>query len=136
MILMIKSDYKETLVVALDETCTQNRMCCSPCSLRSPVSLVGYADRVYQVGVFERELSKHYYYSAVFEGPARATVCTWEETEKWLKEEAANKTTAEEERKREMPQVSGIEVSSKSFLKRNGPISTIMCCTIKKFGNL
>lgn len=65
-------------------------------------SLSGYADGVYQVGVFERELSKHHYYSAVLEGPARAMVCTWEETEAWLKEEAAKEKAKEEKTKSEV----------------------------------
>jgi len=62
-------------------------------------SLTGYADRVYQVGVFERELSKHHYYSAVKEGPARAIICTWEETEEWLRQEETKKS--DEKHKRE-----------------------------------
>lgn len=61
-------------------------------------SLTGYADGVYQVGVFERELSKHHYYSAVKEGPARAIICTWEETEEWLQEEATKKAGEKHER--------------------------------------
>jgi len=46
---------------------------------------------VHQVGVFERVLGKNHYYSNVFEGPARAFICTWEDTEEWLK-----KVTSEE----------------------------------------
>jgi hypothetical protein len=53
-------------------------------------SLVNCPDGIHQVGVFGRELNKYHYYSAVTEGPARAMVCTWDETEDWLKEDAAN----------------------------------------------
>lgn len=60
-------------------------------------SLTQYDDGVYQVGVFERMLRKNHYYSTEYEGPARATICTWEETEAWLKEVAAKEQVEKEE---------------------------------------
>lgn len=45
-----------------------------------------YEDCVYQVEVFERLLSKLPYYLASDEGPALASVVSWEDTVAWLKE--------------------------------------------------
>lgn len=42
------------------------------------------------MGVFERMLRKNHYYSTEYEGPAKAIVCTWEDTEAWLREVASN----------------------------------------------
>src|SRR6266571_3733813 len=60
-------------------------------------SLTQYDDGVYQVEVFERMLRKNHYYSTEYEGPARATICTWEDTEAWLKEVAAKEHVEKEE---------------------------------------
>ena len=65
-------------------------------------SLIQYEDGVYQVGVFERVLRKNDYYAAQ-DGPAKAIICTWEETEAWLErialEEQAGKGGTEGSRK-------------------------------------
>lgn len=47
--------------------------------------LIQCEDGVYQVGVFERMLGKYDYYTGDH-GPAKAIICTWEETEAWLEE--------------------------------------------------
>lgn len=60
-------------------------------------SLTRYDDGVYQVEVFERMLRKNHYYSTEYEGPARATICTWEDTEAWLKKVAAKEQVEKEE---------------------------------------
>lgn len=60
-------------------------------------SLTQYDDGLYQVEVFERMLRKNHYYSTEYEGPAKAIICTWEDTETWLKEVAAKEQVEEEE---------------------------------------
>ena len=60
-------------------------------------SLIQYDDGVYQVEVFERMLRKNHYYSTEYEGPAKAIICTWEDTEAWLKEVTAKEQEEKEE---------------------------------------
>lgn len=75
--------------------------------MRTVNSLKICEDGQYQVGVFERLLSKTFYYSGTDELPALASVETWEDTVQWLKdvekEEAeAEKTRLEEKEKTQL----------------------------------
>src|SRR5213080_753426 len=74
-------------------------------------SLAQYEDGVYQVGVFERMLRKNYYYSTEYEGPARAIICTWKDTEAWLKEVAVEDQVEKEKTAEEKPAKEGAEGS-------------------------
>jgi hypothetical protein len=76
-------------------------------------SLTQYEDGVYQVGVFERILRKHHYYSTEYEGPARATICTWEDTEAWLKEVASKEHVEQPKIAVENPKMEDTEGSAK-----------------------
>ncbi|OCK80316.1 purine and uridine phosphorylase [Lepidopterella palustris CBS 459.81] len=75
-------------------------------------SLAEYEDGVYQVEVFERMLRKNQYYSTEHEGPAKAAVCTWEDTVAWL-EEVVAKEELEKEGMVKNPKMDDAERSSK-----------------------
>ena len=76
-------------------------------------SLAQYEDGVYQVGVFERMLRKCHYYSTEYEGPARAIICTWEDTEAWLKEVASKEQVEKEKMAGEKPEKEDTKGSGK-----------------------
>jgi hypothetical protein len=76
-------------------------------------SLAQYKDGVHQVGVFERMLRKNHYYSSKHEGPARAIICTWEDTEAWLKDVASKEQANTEKMTSEKPKTQDVEGSGK-----------------------
>lgn len=76
-------------------------------------SLAQYEDGVHQVGVFERVLRKNHYYSTDYEGPAKADICTWEDTEEWLREVASKESVEQPKSAAEKQKVDDAEGSSK-----------------------
>ena len=71
--------------------------------------LAQYKDGVYQVGVFERTLQENHYYSTEYEGPAKAIICTWEDTEAWLKEVASKEQVEQAKVATEKPEMKDTE---------------------------
>jgi len=76
-------------------------------------SLAQYEDGVHQVGVFERVLRKNHYYSTDYEGPAKAVICTWEDTEEWLREVSSKELVEQPKIAAEKQKVEDAEGSSK-----------------------
>ena len=56
-------------------------------------------------------LRKHHYYSAEYDGPARAIICTWEDTEAWLKEVALEEEVEKPKMAVEKPKMEDAESS-------------------------
>ena len=61
------------------------------------------------MGVFERMLRKNHYYSTDYEGPAKAIICTWEDTEAWLKEVASKEQVEQPKMATEKPEMGDAE---------------------------
>ena len=78
-------------------------------------SLAEYEDRVYQVGVFEWMLQKNHYYSTEYEGPAKAIIYTWEDTEAWLIEVASKEQVEQPKMAAEKPKME----DTAGFMKKN-----------------